>query len=239
MATSVASIIDEILEKLRLNATTPVAIPRSNVLREINNMLRDLAEHTYLFVKKDDDLWTLSSGTRSYELPPDCFELVRVYDSEEKKLYPISIEQLEDMSRDWVDDEGEPDYYILGYESANHITFYPCPGSDEAGATIGAIYRYYVDDVTDNAASYLPSPIINNKQLAVNWSLGHLLLSKTEVQDQAAAQAYLNAYYAERGRWESKPKTPERTRIFGLRGEAPDGTLGPHLPSNYPLTRLW
>lgn len=230
MAVDAKSIIDEVLEKMRLNATTPVAVPRTRVLREINNMLKDLTEHSYCFIKKDDDVFTLVDGTRSYELPSDCYELIRVYDSDEKKVYPITIEQLEDMSRDWPDDEGTPEYFILGYEAANYLTFYPKPGSDEADAELGAIYRYYPTDVTDSASSYLTGPIANNKQLAVNWCLGQLSLAKSEVQDQTVAQAYLNAYYFERKRWESRPKAPDRTRIMGIRGEQAPSTLSPNIP---------
>lgn len=239
MAVNIAEVITEVVEKMRQNATTPVAVPRANVLREVNNMLKDLTEHSYIFIKKDDDAITLATHTRSYEQPTDCYELLRVYDAEEKTIYPVTIDQLEEQNRDWVDDEGEPTHFLLGYESATKLTFYPRPHTDEDGDYVGLQYRYYETAVTDSASSYLPGSIANNKELVINYCLGHLLMARTEVSDQQVSQVHLNAYYAERKRWESRPKAPEKLRIVGVRGEQPSIIKGPGLPDNYPSLRLW
>ena len=106
MAVATSAVIDEVLEKLRQSATSPVAVTRVQVLREVNNMPRDLTEHSYVFIKKSSNAFTLVNGTRSYSLPVDCFEPLRVFDEDEKKIYPITEQQLEEKSRDWLDDEG-------------------------------------------------------------------------------------------------------------------------------------
>jgi hypothetical protein len=239
MAVNVAEIITEVVEKMRQNATSPTAIPRTWVLREVNNMLKDLTEHSYLFFKKDDDAISLLLDIRSYEQPTDCYELFRIFDDEEKTIYPVTIEQLEEENRDWVDDEGMPTHYMLGYESTTKLTFYPRPHTDEVGKKVGIQYRYYETALTDSTISYLPGPISNNKILATDYCLGHLLMARTEAQDQAVSQMHLNAYYTERKRWESRPKAPEKLRIMGIRGEQAQIIKGPGLPDNYPSTRLW
>lgn len=238
MAISASEVIDEVLFKMRQKIASPGALARTDVLREINNMLIDLTENTDVFIKQADDVITLAYGVRNYDIPTDCYEIVRVYDSDEKKIYPITEVQLEEINRDWLDDMGGPEYYMIGYAAANKITFYKCPDSDADGSTGGMIYKAYQDALTDSTTSYLPGLIANNKQLVVDWCLGKLLTIKSEVQDRELGLSHLNGYYSGRKRWESKHQAPDRIRIVGVRGEAPQSQRGPNLPDYYPAIRI-
>jgi hypothetical protein len=237
MAIYTSDVIDEVLEKLRLNKTSPVAVTRPQVLREFNNCLRDLAEHTYMFIANSQSAITILADVATYSWPTDMYDIIRMYDSDSKTIYPTTVEQLEEMSRDWVAETGTPTHFIMNFTGINTFRLYPIPTSEDATDTIGVTYRKYYPDYTDSGSVVIPIP--NSKSLYIDWCLGKLLMARTEVQDQQMAQAYLSGYYNERKRWENRPKAPEKQRIVGIRGEQPGGITGPGLPNNYPSLRLW
>lgn len=237
MAVDAASLINEVLMKMKLNPVTPTAITRAQVLLEVNNCLRELTETTYLFIKREDTAITLETDQPDYLLPTDLYDVIRVYNWDKYTIYPITESQLEEMHRQWMDDTGEPLYYLLGQKGMRYITFYKKPSVEFNGEYVGLRYRYYPTELVDEATSYLPESIQNTRDLVSSYCLSKLFRTKTEVQDVAKANDYLMLYTSNKQRWESLPKAPEKQRVYGSRGERLAKMAGPQLPSNYPSWR--
>jgi hypothetical protein len=234
MADSVKSVIDEILFKMDLDLTNPTAIERSDVLREINTCLRDLAEKTRLFMKSDTTSLVLVSGTASYDLPVDHYETFILKDTNNETIYPTTLDVLETIDSDWEDIDYEIRYFIEGYAGPKKITLFGKPGADDAGNILKLRYYYYPDAVTDSESSYLPDPIGLSHKLVVDFCLGQLRLAETEVKDVQKSQIYTAAYLAERNKWDKKSVAPRRMLIYGSTGKRTKSHGDLRMPSNYP-----
>ena len=237
MAENVASLIDEILTKLHLDTTTPVAIERNTVLQEINNCLKDLSRTCGMFVEVDDSTIELVSGTASYTLPSDLAEIARITDEDNERVYPTTTLELDNYKIDWPDDTGRPRYYVRGYDGYDKITLYKCPSDDYDGKVLTLRYKKYTGAVEDSASSTLPAPISNERGLILNWCLGQLLLAQSEVADINKGRQYLTLYYQERKAWETIDLISDRMYIYGIAGKRRPRSGGPRLPDNYPRWR--
>jgi len=239
MAEDAASIIDEVLTDLGLDTSSPKFVTRVNVLTQINNCLIDLTENTYAFQAKDNSTVVWVTGTRSYDLPSDLYDILRVYDPvKDRVIYPIPIDNLNAYKTDWEEDEGEVTYYWRGgTDGMDKISFYKKPSSDYNGSSPTIQYRQYQTALTDSSSSYLPKPIHNSRIMVVDYCKYRLQRIHKEIRDIDESDKAFLRYLAKRKHWEAVDEASGRTYVYGARTKSVPGPIGPEWPSDYPDIR--
>lgn len=236
MSVSVKELIDEVLFKLNQNINRPKALARSNVLREINNGLIDLAENTTLFPKTDNTTLSLATDISTYALPSDFYELISISDDQKKDLYPTTLSVLQSYSWYWQNESGEPRWYILNYDAPNTIRLFQTPDATWNTRILTLVYYQYMPKVVSETEN-IPTGIQNNHKMLVDFCLSQLYKFQIEVQNEALSATYDTDYKRQRNKWAKKSVSPPRLLIIGSGGQQPDSIRGPQLPSNYPSLR--
>lgn len=236
MATDAQSIIDEILTDLNLDTTSPKFITRAHVLAKLNKAIKFLYRTTSIFTKLDTSSITWATGTRSYSLPTDCYDILGIYDPvEDHPVIPITISMLNDYKADWYEDSGEIFYYFRGYEGMDKISFYKKPSSSYNGESPHLWYKHKPAALTDASNSYLPAPIADEDEVVIDYAKAQLFRSRKEIRDIDEADKAWGRFLAFANQIGTDlDKAPNRVYIYGSRRVEYSGPYGPQWPSEYP-----
>lgn len=238
MAQDAESIISEVLLKLGLDTSSPTLITRANVLTEINNCIRDLAENTRSFLKLDQTTLSLVTDTRSYSLPSDLYDIQRIYNTvDDREVYPITTDMLDVYDEGWQEDSGTIYYFFRGFEGMDKVSFYKMPDSDYNGLVFDLWYYYYPTDLSDSSTSTLPNPIHTGRNMVINYCLGKLFNLHMEFRDQQEASRHMAQYMGDRQRWKVMDRASNRLYVYGSRKGRLPGPVGPEWPDSYPDVR--
>lgn len=235
MADAVDAIIDRVLTRAGLDTSSPQFVTRANILECVNNMLKDLAENTEVFTKLDTSSITWATGTRSYALPSDLYDIINMYDPvNDKPLYPVTMDMLDAYNEDWREDEGEVYYFWRGMEGMDNISFWKTPGSAYDTYSPSFTYRYYPTDVTDSNSSYLPQPVRGSTKMAISYCLAELYEIYKGLRDIEQSERHRVLYERERQRFMSLDRASNRAYVYGSKQPRRQGPLGPQWPDEYP-----
>jgi hypothetical protein len=239
MAENAEDIISEVLTRLGLDTTSPTFITRANVLQQINNCIKDLAENTRVFTKQDTTTLELATDTRSYSLPTDCYDIQRIYNTvDDREVYPVTTDMLDLYDDGWQEDGGTVYYFFRGFEGMDKVSFYKIPDSDYDGEAFQLWYYYYPAALTDSSTSYLPSPIHTSRMMAVDYCMDKFLRMQHEFQDIQEANNSRDRFLVQRRKWGVMDRASNRTYVYGSRKPRIPGPLGPSWPDAYPATRF-
>jgi hypothetical protein len=112
----------ETLIRLRLRDPNAVIWPSSSLLSYANRTIEEVTRNSEGHIKHI--VFPLTSGTRSYSLPTDCYEL-RDVTINDRKIFGKQAYELEDLDETYLTATGTPEYYYQ--EDSKTLCFYKVP----------------------------------------------------------------------------------------------------------------
>jgi len=126
--TTLNQVIDNTLQKLKEETTSPAFWDRDEIKRSVLEALREIGELVKIF--KKNHIIVVEVGKRKYEFPEDFIELNRI-EFDEERIIPTSSEELDQVTPTWRDQVGDPEAYFRDQCLPGFFEVYKIP--DTAG----------------------------------------------------------------------------------------------------------
>ena len=247
------SVVTDVFLQLKETKGTDLFWVENEVISALNDTYYEIAESTRCF--KANSIVLMVIGTITYSLPSDyIFGSLERVEFNDKRIYPISISELDAIRPSWREETGDPENYILDLGTSDEIVVYPKP--DTAGAGASSVYGVSVftsstvtTDSTDNLKVFYAKfptklsdddedflhPINNNpKKILTKGAMAILLMKEGEGKDVEKAaiwyQLFTNALKSIR---REKGEVVHVMRSISGSKHASLANLGGHYPSYY------
>lgn len=251
--TTLLSVVNDVFLQLKETKGTDLFWVESEVIAALNDTYYEIAERTRCF--KANDILLVVIGTTIYDLPSDyIFGSLERVEFNNKRIYPISISELDEINPDWRSATGDPERYILDLGTSDQIVIYPSPVT--AGAGSGSVYGVSVftantvtTDPTNNLKVFYAKfptrlstdtesflhPVNNNpKKILTKGAMAILLMKEGEGKDMEKAAVWYKLFTAAtQSIRREKGEVVHIMRSISDRSPLPCANLGGHYPSYY------
>ena len=247
------SVVTDVFLQLKETKGTDLFWVESEVIAALNDTYYEIAETTRCF--KASSILLVVVGTRTYDLPSDyIFGSLERVEFNNKRIYPISIAELDEIDPDWRSTTGDPERYILDLGTSNQIVVYPSPITAGAGSAsvygvsvftssttstdptnnLRVFYAKFPTQLSDDTDVFL-HPINNNpRKILTKGAMAILLMKEGEGKDiEKAAIWYKLFVAATKNIRREKGEVVHIMRSISDRRPTSRANLGGHYPRYY------